>query len=166
MSATWFDSEGNPIDAAPDAVGWQVRRVVGRGRPRLLYAADGLPLFLPITAGVGELRRAVEVEGQYRLCPVDENRRAIAGARVAHVAFGRLPMPDEAAIAVSTGAVPTPAVAGAPLDELAALSRTSLALAGQLIACVPVLLSTADALLRSSENADASLATAIRDLMK
>ena len=171
MSEAWCDSDGDPIDVPPDAVGWQVRRVVGRGRPQLMYTADGLTLFLPITAGISELRRVVELEGQYRLYPVDENRRPIAGTRVAHVPLRFSPTLDEALIAASVGEAPVPAVAAAavpaaPLDELAELSRTSLALARQLIACVPVLLHTADVLLRASEDSEATLTTAIRDLMK
>jgi len=51
--------------------------------------------------------------------------------------------------------------------ETRALSRarTSLALARQILACVPTLLDTASALLRTSETADRTI-TAIRDLMK
>src|SRR5262245_17977588 len=63
MSELWFDCEGNPIDVPPEAVGWHVRRVVARGRPQLVYDGDGLPLFLPIGARIGELRRAVGGEG-------------------------------------------------------------------------------------------------------
>jgi hypothetical protein len=62
--------------------------------------------------------------------------------------------------------VPEAPEPGALVDELATLSRTSLALARQIIACVPVLVHTADTLFRISDDADATIATAIRDLMK
>jgi hypothetical protein len=171
MSASWFDCEGTPIDVSPNAVAWQVRRVVARGRPRLVYDGEGQPLCLPIAVSSAELRRAVGVDGLYRLYQVDENRRTIDGARAAHVplgpspALGRAPWEMPAA-AVPAAHVPVAPEARSPQDELAALSRTSLALARQIIACVPVLVHTADTLLRISDDADAAITTAIRDLMK
>jgi hypothetical protein len=171
MSEIWFDCEGNPIDVSPNAVAWQVRRVVARGRPQLVYDSEGQPLCLPIAVSSAELGRAVGVDGLYRLYQVDENRRPIDGARVAHVplgpspALGRAPR-DMPAAAVPAAHVPIAPEPGSPLDELTALSRTSLALARQLIACVPVLVHTADTLLRISDDADTAIGTAIRDLMK
>lgn len=156
MSEIWFDCEGKPIDVSPNAVGWQVRRVIARGRPQLVYDGEGQPLCLPVAISSAELRRAVGVDGLYRLTQIDENRRPIDGARAAHVplgpspALGRPPwkMPAAAVPAADVTVAPEPS---SPLDELAALSRTSLALARQLIACVPVLVHTADTLLRISD---------------
>ena len=171
MSQIWFDCEGNPIDVSPNAVAWQVRRVVARGRPQLLYDGEGQPLCVPIVVSSAELRRAVGVDGLYRLYQVDENRRPIDGARVAYVplepspALGPAPW-DMPAAAVPVAHVPVAPEPRSPLDELAALSRTSLALTRQIIACVPALVHTADALLRISNDADAAITTAIRDLMK
>jgi hypothetical protein len=171
MSEIWFDFEGNPIDVLPNGVARQVRRVVARGRPQLVYDGEGQPLCLPIAVSSAELRRAVGVDGLYRLYQIDENRRTIDGARAAHVplrpspALGRAPW-DMPAPAVSAANVPVAPEPRSPLDELATLSRTSLALARQIIACVPVLVHTADTLLRISDDADTAIGTAIRDLMK
>ena len=155
MSEIWFDSAGNPIDVPPNAVAWLVRHVVERGHPQLVYGRDGLPLYVPIAAGRAELRRAVEIEGLYRLHPVDDERRLIEGASASYVARWDVPVETELASDEP----------GAELDELAALARTSLALARQILACVPTLLDTAGALLRTSEAVDRTI-TAIRDLMK
>lgn len=166
MSEIWFDCNGNPIDVPPNAVAWQVRRQVARGAPRLMYDGQGRPLLLPITVEHDELRRAVEVAGLYRLYPVDEDRRPITGAPVAYVPVGPTPSQDQAPSDPLTAAPPAATEAEALLDELSALSRTSLALARQIIAWVPVLVHTADALLRISDDADAAITTAISDLTK
>ena len=138
MSEIWFDFEGNPIDVSPNAVAWQVRRVVVRGRPRLVYDGEGQPLCLPIAVSSADLRRAVGVDGLYRLYQIDDNRRPIDGARVAHVPLGPSPALGRAPWDISAAHVPAAHVPVAPehmspLDELAAVSRTSLALARQLI---------------------------------
>jgi len=105
------------------------------------------------------------------LYQIDDNRRPIGEARVVHVplgpspALGRAPW-DMPAAAVPAADVPVAPESRSPLDELATLARTSLALARQIIACVPVLAHTADTLLRISDEADAAITTAIRDLMK
>jgi len=57
MSEIWFDCEGNPIGVSPNAVAWQVRRVVARGRPQLVYDGEGKPLCLPIVVSSAEPRR-------------------------------------------------------------------------------------------------------------
>jgi hypothetical protein len=155
MSEIWLDSAGHPIDAPPSAVAWLVRRVLRRGRPQLVYGRDGRPLYVPIAGGRAELRHAVEIEGFYRLHPVDDERRPIEEVPAAYVP--RWDMPGETEVAADES--------GAALDELAALARTRLALAQQILACVPTLLDAAGALLRTSEAADRAI-TAIRDLMK
>jgi hypothetical protein len=171
MSEIWFDFEGNPIDVSPNAVAWQVRRVVARGRPPLVYDGEGKPLCLPIAVSSADLRRAVGVDGPYRMYQLDDNRRPIGEARAAHVPLGPSPVlgrapRDMPAAAVPAADVPVAPEPRSPLDELATLSRTSLALARQIIACVPVLVHTADTLLRISDDADTAIGTAIRDLMK
>ena len=155
MSEIWFDSERKPIDVPPNAVAWLVRRVVVRGRPQTVYGPEGLPLYVPVAVGRAELRHAVKVEGLYRLYPVDDEQRPIKGVPAVYVAPWDVPV--ETVLASDES--------GAELDELAALPPTSLALARQILACVPTLLDTAGALLRTSEAADRTI-TAIRDLMK
>src|SRR5262245_47660655 len=77
MSKLAFNSEGEPIDVPPSAVAWQVRRPGTRGRAEVVYGTNGLPLFLPIDAGIEDLRRAVEIDGRYQLVAVDEHHRRI-----------------------------------------------------------------------------------------
>jgi hypothetical protein len=69
-----FDLEGNPIEVPSAAVSWRVRKLGLRGRPEVVYGRDGLPLIVPIDATLAELRSAVQLEGRYRLDPVDEQR--------------------------------------------------------------------------------------------
>ena len=163
MSELAFDSDGKPIDVPREAVAWLVRRAAARDRPQLVYTDDWLPLFLPITAGIEEFRRAVQAEGRYLLHPVNEHRRRIAPAQTAYVWLRPHPVLDNPATAVPTA--PPAAVAGHAVDDLAALAQASLALAKQIMAAVPVLLDAADTLLRTSQEADDAI-QAIRDLMK
>jgi hypothetical protein len=74
------------------AVSWCVRKLMARGRPQLMFGFDGLPLIVPIDATLAALRSAVQLDGRYRLDPVDELRREVAGARSAYV---RLEPPAE-----------------------------------------------------------------------
>jgi hypothetical protein len=163
MSELAFDVEGEPIDVPRDAVAWAVRRVAIRGRPQRMYTGQGLPLFLPITAGIEELRRTVQAEGRYFLDPVDEHQRRIAVAKTAYVWLR--PQPVEGNLAPAVPTAPPGAVAQGTAEELAALAQACLALAQQITAAVPVLLGMADALVRTSQDADHAL-QAIRDLMR
>jgi hypothetical protein len=114
MSEIWFDFEGNPIDVLPNGVARQVRRVVARGRPQLVYDGEGQPLCLPIAVSSAELRRAVGVDGLYRLYQIDENRRTIDGARAAHVPLRPSPALGRAPWDMPATAVPAANVPGAP----------------------------------------------------
>ena len=142
------------------ATAWEVRRVAFRGRPHSVYTAEGLPLFLPITAGIDDLRRSIETPGLYVLRAVDEQRRRIEGLPTVSLSLEPSPAHGDARS-------PGRAVAAtdAPLDELAALARTSQALAKQILAHVPLLLDAAQGLLRIAEDAD-DVIMAIRDLIK
>lgn len=90
-----FDQDGDPIEVPSAAVSWRVRKLPVRGRPQVVYGSDGLPLIVPIGATLAEFRSAVQLEGRYRLDPVDELRREVAGARAAYV---RLAPPAGAAV--------------------------------------------------------------------
>ena len=157
MSELAFDSQGQAIDLPDEATAWQVRRAASRGQPGLVYTADGLPLFLPVTAGIDDLHSAVGTSGLYALYAVDDQRRRIAGLPTAYVMLQPSPTRGDARL--------HELAAHAPLDELAALARTSQALAKQILAHVPLLLDTAQALLRIAGDADDAI-TAIRDLIK
>jgi hypothetical protein len=70
-----IDRDGEPFDMPSRAAGWQVRRIPPRGTPQIVYSPEGVPLILPITAGLEDLRRAAGSEGRYQLALVDERRR-------------------------------------------------------------------------------------------
>jgi hypothetical protein len=73
-----FNSEGDPFDVPATTVGWRIKRYQpGRGAPEMVYSSGGLPLVIPIEAGIDELRRAVVTPGKYRLDPVDDHHRVV-----------------------------------------------------------------------------------------
>ena len=82
---------GDRIDVPETATGWRVKRLSGTGRagaPEVVYA-NGVPLFLPLSAGVQDLSEAVDgIAGKYRLDVVDECCKPIANAAAAYVMLG------------------------------------------------------------------------------
>ena len=139
-----FDLDGNPIDVPSAAVSWRVCKLPVRGRPQVVYGSDGLPLIVPIGATLAEFRSAVQLEGRYRLDPVDELRREVAGACAAYVRLA--PVAAHAATAGAVGA-----------DAAATAIRANLDLAKTILDQVVLLLGVARGLLRTAE--DASQAT-------
>jgi hypothetical protein len=155
MSELAFDHSGEPFDLPAAAAGWQVRRARPRGGPETLYDPQGLPLVLPITAGIKDLRRAVGREGSYLLAPVDANRRRIHDARTGYVSLN---VPGLLEASGLDAARP-------PFGEVLALARVSTEQAQALVRLASVLLDTADALLRTAKDTQDAV-QAIRDLMK
>lgn len=144
-----FDLDGNPVEVPTAAVSWRVRKLPVRGRPLVVYGLDGLPLIMPINATLAELRSAVQLEGHYRLDPVDEHRRELAGARSAYVRLA--PPAGPAAPARTATAGPVSA------DAATTAVRANLDLAKTILDQVVLLLGVARGLLRTAE--DASPAT-------
>src|SRR5262245_51177757 len=106
MSDLAFNINGEPIDLPDTTAGMRVKRIKPKGAPEVVYNRDGTPLFLPPDADVEDLRREVREPGKFRLDPVDEHNRPIAGAQSAYVCLHpieRAPEPPPA---------PTPATAG------------------------------------------------------
>jgi len=153
MSKLAFTSEGEPIDVPPGAVAWQVRRPQPKGRPETVYGADGLPLFLPIDAGIEDLRRAVELDGRYQLVAVDEHHHRIDGT------------PSAWAWLRSDNAIESGKLAQLSVRHVHAVARTNADVARLLIAQAASLLDAAGTLLGTSADTDL-LATAIRELIK
>lgn len=153
MSKLAFTSEGEPIDVPPSAVAWQVRRPQPKGSPQVVYGADGLPLFLPIDAGIEDLRRAVELDGRYQLVAVDEHHHRIDGT------------PSAWAYLRSDNAVESGRLARLSVRQVHHVARTNTDVAQLLIAQAAILLDAAGTLLGTSEDTDL-LATAIRALIK
>ena len=153
MSKLAFSSEGEPIDVPPTAVAWQVRRHGTRGRPEVVYGADGLPLFLPIDAGIEDLRRAVELDGCYQLVAVDEHHRRIDGTAYACVWLR------------SGKALEPGTLAQLSILQVLAVARTNADLARLLIAQAAVMLDAAGTLLGTTADTDL-IVTAIRELVE
>jgi hypothetical protein len=151
-----FDSEGKPIEVPSAAVSWRVRKLRLRGQPEVVYSRDGLPLIVPIDATLAELRSAVQLEGRYRLDPVDEQRREIAGARSAYVRLVPPAGPAAACAATSSS-----------VNSVAAetVIRTNLDLAKSILGQVELLLGVARGLLRTAEDANQAIESN-RDLVK
>jgi hypothetical protein len=143
-----FDLEGNPIEVPSAAVGWRVRKLGLRGRPEVVYGRDGLPLIVPIDATLAELRSAVQLEGRYRLDPVDEQRREIAGARSAYVRLVP-PAGPAAACAATSSSVSS--------DAAETVIRANLDLAKIILGQVELLLGVARGLLRTAEDASQAI---------
>lgn len=151
-----FDEQGTPIELPSAAVGWRVRKLRARGRPELVYSADGLPLILPIDASLIEFRSVVHEEGCYRLDPVDEQRRGVAEARSAYVRLALRPEPPWTRAAMPSAISP---------DATTTMIRTNLDLAKTILDQVALLLGAASSLLRTAEDANQAT-TSNRDLMK
>lgn len=117
-----FNSEGDPFDVPAAAVGWRVKRhQPGRGAPELVYSSAGLPLVIPIEAGIDELHQAVVTPGKYRLDPVDDYERVIKGADAACIVVcERRPEPTTAKPAARAGwtAGMDPSAAGSLRESL------------------------------------------------
>lgn len=77
---------GERIETPAAAIGWRVRRLEKSGPPKLVYAREGGgPMLLPIDADLDVLRHEVQLEGKYRLDPVDDDGRVIANAPAGYV---------------------------------------------------------------------------------
>lgn len=85
MSELAYNQSGDPFDVPASATAWRVRRLKAKGAPEVVYGSDGLPLTLPIDAGVEELKAEVMTPGRYRLDPVGDGQRQIPDATSAYV---------------------------------------------------------------------------------
>src|SRR4051812_13610752 len=93
MSELAFNINGESFEVPAAAAGWRVRRMKLKGPPELVYSREGLPLVLPVEADLEDLKREVDVEGRYRLDPVDESTKPIAGAPSGYVHVNNLIAP-------------------------------------------------------------------------
>jgi hypothetical protein len=85
MAELAFDVNGDGFDLPAGARGWRVRRVMPQASPAVVYGRRGIPLFLPLGGGIAALHAEVSEPGRYRLDPVDDCHRQIAGAPSAYV---------------------------------------------------------------------------------
>lgn len=89
MSELAFNIQGESFEVPPAATGWRVRRMKKQGAPEVVYGRDGLPLILPIEAGMDELKAAVDVSARYRLDPIDDTGKSVKDAVPAYVCVNR-----------------------------------------------------------------------------
>ncbi len=85
MSELAFSINGETFDLPATAVGWRVRRMKQRGAPEVVYGKDGVPLVLPIEAGLEELRQLVGTPGRYRLDAIDDRGRTVEDLPASYV---------------------------------------------------------------------------------
>jgi hypothetical protein len=85
MSELAFNLNGDAFDVPPNAVGWRVRKMKSKGAPEVAYGRNGQPLVLAIEADVDDLRAEVNAPGRYRLDPIDDENKTIAGAPAGYV---------------------------------------------------------------------------------
>lgn len=78
MQTLAHDENGDPIDVPSGATGWRVKRHSGhKGRPGVIFDAEGRPLVVPLDATLTELRAQGCGPGPYRLEVVDGSRKAM-----------------------------------------------------------------------------------------
>src|SRR5580698_1780570 len=85
MSELAFNINGEAFEVPAHATGWRVRRMRQKGSPEVVYGRDGLPLVLPISAQMEELRAEVDTTGRYRLDLVDADNKPIVAAPSGYV---------------------------------------------------------------------------------
>ena len=85
MSELAFNINGEAFEVPANASGWRVRKMRSKGSPEVVYAREGQPLVLPISAEIDDLRGEVDTTGRYRLDLVDQNNKPIEGAPSGYV---------------------------------------------------------------------------------
>ena len=78
MSELAFNIQGEAFEPPPAAVGWRVRRMKKQGAPEVVYGRDGLPLVVPIEAGMEDLKAAAAIPTSVRDMREIRNQAAIA----------------------------------------------------------------------------------------
>ncbi len=148
MSELAFNINGEAFEVPANASGWRVRRMRAKGSPEVVYSREGLPLVLPIDAGLEELKAEVDVTGRYRLDLVDTTNKAIATAPSGYVQVNIDPTPAPSApIAASVALLP-------PSDNIAIEAlRTQAMIAQSVVERFPQMMEAAATLLRAADGA-------------
>lgn len=108
MSELAFNLNGDAFDVPTNAVGWRVRKMKSKGAPEVAYGRNGQPLVLPLEADVDDLRAEVNTPGRYRLDPIDDENKTIAGAPAGYVMVHELAPVAPSAAAQSAPLPPLP----------------------------------------------------------
>jgi hypothetical protein len=148
MSELAFNIQGEAFEVPPAATAWRVRRMKKQGAPEVVYGRDGLPLVIPIEAGMDDLKAAVDVSARYRLDPIDDAGKTVKDAVPAYVCVNR-DVPDGAAAA--TGGRPSLGVAtdNVVIEAL----RMNAEMARSVIDRFPMMMEAAAVLLRAADGA-------------
>lgn len=154
MSELAFNINGEGFEVPAHATGWRVRRMRSKGSPEVVYGRDGLPLVLPISAQMDELRGEVDTTGRYRLDLVDADNKPIVGAPSGYVQvnFDSAPASSEGPGAI--GPMVSAASFGKPTDNivLEAMRMQSM-IAVSVVERFPQMMEAAATLLRAADGA-------------
>lgn len=90
MSAIAYNIQGEPFEVPPHVVAFRAKRLKPRGAPEVFYGIDGLPLVVPVDAGIDEVRSLIGdiADGEtlrLRLDPIDEEGRLVDKVPPAYV---------------------------------------------------------------------------------
>src|SRR5262249_55004311 len=144
--------------------GWRVRKLKLKGAPEVMPGRDGLPLFLPMDAGIEDLRSEAREPGRYRLDPVDEHNRAILNATAAYVWVHPIERTPEPAAPAQAPAPTTPAfgqsdITAALVAALLESQKQHTELARMYVSQFPVVANAMAGVVRSAS--DAGLTTRV-----
>jgi hypothetical protein len=151
MSDLAYNLSGEQFELPGAAVGWRVRKLKAKGAPEVVYGREGIPLILPVDADMDDLRREARHEGKYRLDPLDEHNRSIAGCPAGYVCIHE---GEPTALAEPTALVAKPAPVVATADQaLVEAMRIQAALAQSVVEKFAMMLEASAILLRAAQNA-------------
>jgi hypothetical protein len=148
MSELAFNINGEAFEVPANATGWRVRKMRAKGSPEVVYAREGQPLVLPISAEIDDLRAEVDTTGRYRLDLVDQDNKAITGAPSGYVQINF-------EVEVNSDAQSTSVISlGKPSDNVVIEAmRMNSEIAKSVIDRFPLMLEAAATLLRAADGA-------------
>jgi hypothetical protein len=154
MSELAFNINGEGFEVPAHATGWRVRRMRSKGSPEVVYGRDGLPLVLPISAQMEELRAEVDTTGRYRLDLVDTDNKPIAGAPSGYVQVNFESSPASSEGPGAIGTIVSAASFGKQSDNivLEAMRMQSM-IAVSVVERFPQMMEAAATLLRAADGA-------------
>jgi hypothetical protein len=148
MSELAFNINGEAFDLPATATGWRVRRMrQGRGAPEVVYGKEGVPLIVPIEAGLEELRQIVGAPGRYRLDAIDDRGKTVDDLPASYVIVPTRELDVQAA------AHDTRNLDGGMASVLGEAMRLNTELAKAVIDRFPEMMTAAAELLRAADGA-------------
>jgi hypothetical protein len=148
MSELAFNINGEAFDLPATATGWRVRRMrQGRGAPEVVYGKDGIPLVVPIEAGLEELRQIVGNPGRYRLDAIDDRGKTVEDVPASYVVVPAREQDMQAAVQQTHGSE------GSAAAVLGEAMRLNTELAKSVVDRFPEMMTAAAELLRAADGA-------------